>query len=69
MGQYDALSALQDAGVSLAGVPEEQQAVFASLTRDEVSVLTSVKGRLDGATEVAAHVLEEEGRHVGIIIH
>ncbi|MFC4119987.1 aroma-sacti cluster domain-containing protein [Nonomuraea zeae] len=69
MSQYDALTALQDAGVSLAEIPEEQQAIFASLTQTEVRVLTSVKDRLDAATEVAAHLVEQPGHHVGVIIH
>ncbi|MFC5826065.1 aroma-sacti cluster domain-containing protein [Nonomuraea insulae] len=69
MSQFDALTALQDAGVSLVEVPEEQQAIFASLTQTEVTVLTSVKDRLDAATEVSAHLLEQPGNHVGVIIH
>jgi hypothetical protein len=56
MTQFDALSVLQNAGVPLTDITEEQRAVFAGLTSDEVSVLTSVKGRLDAVTpDVAAH--------------
>jgi hypothetical protein len=54
---FDALAALRQAGNPVDLVTEEQRAVLAQLTEDEVAVLNSVKERLDAVSddEVEAH--------------
>jgi hypothetical protein len=48
---FDSLAALRAAGNPVDLLSEEQQAVFASLTEDEVAVLNSIKRRLDSVEE------------------
>ena len=56
---FDALSALRNAGNPVDLLTPGQRDVLASLTEAEVSVLNSVKERLDAASdaEVEAHML------------
>lgn len=55
---FDALTALAAAGNPVDLLSPSQRTVLAGLTEDEVSVLISVKARLDAASEaeVEAHV-------------
>lgn len=47
---------LESAGFTLSRMPEEQKAVLEGLTDDEVSVLTSIKQRLDATSpDVEGH--------------
>ncbi len=48
---FDSLAALRAAGNPVDLLSEEQQAVFAALTEDEVTVLNSIKRRLDSLEE------------------
>lgn len=58
MSQFDPLARLEQAGLG-SGITDEQRNVLATLSPDEVDVLTSVKQRLDAAgPEVAAHATE-----------
>jgi hypothetical protein len=54
---FDALTALREAGNPVDLLTTEQQAVLAQLTEDEVTVLNSVKQRLDAVSdaEVEGH--------------
>jgi len=54
---FDALAALRAAGNPVDMLSDAQLEVFASLTRDEVEVLNSIKRRLDAAEDedVIAH--------------
>lgn len=57
---FDALSALRAAGNPVDLLTEEQRAVLGQLTEEEVSVLNSIKERLDAASdnEVEGHDLK-----------
>jgi DNA-binding CsgD family transcriptional regulator len=57
---FDSLAALRAAGNPVDLLTEEQQAVFASLSEDEVALLNSIKMRLDSLeeSEVMAHDLK-----------
>lgn len=57
---FDALSALRAAGNPVDLLPEEQRAVLAQLSEEEVTVLNSIKERLDAASdnEVEGHDLK-----------
>lgn len=44
---YDALSALRNSGTPVDVLTDEQRAVFAGLSEDEVSVLTRVQSKLN----------------------
>ncbi|WP_327674151.1 aroma-sacti cluster domain-containing protein [Kitasatospora sp. NBC_00458] len=56
---FDALAALRQAGNPVDLLTEEQQDVLSRLTEDEVTVLNSVKQRLDAVSdaEVEGHSL------------
>jgi hypothetical protein len=55
--QPDPLRALEDAGVDLSAATEEQRAVLARLSPEELEVLLSVKRQLDeGAADTEAHI-------------
>ncbi|MFJ5880005.1 aroma-sacti cluster domain-containing protein [Kitasatospora cineracea] len=57
---FDALTALREAGHPIDFVPEEQRAVFASLSEEEVRVVNNLKARLDALadSEVEAQELK-----------
>lgn len=57
---FDALSALRAAGNPVDLLPEEQRVVLGQLTEEEVTVLNSIKARLDAASdnEVEGHDLK-----------
>ena len=59
---FDALSALRTAGNPVDILTDEQRAVLGRLTEQEVTVLNSIKERLDAASD---H--EVEGHDVNII--
>jgi hypothetical protein len=61
----DAMSELRSAGFAIDKLPEEQQRVLSSLTDEEVRVLTSVKGRLESAGDVEAHMTRPD--EIGVI--
>jgi hypothetical protein len=48
---FDSLAALRAAGNPIDMLSEEQREVFASLTEEEVTVLNSIKRRLDSLEE------------------
>jgi hypothetical protein len=57
---FDALSALRAAGNPVDLLPEEQRVVLGQLSEEEVTVLNSIKERLDAASdnEVEGHDLK-----------
>jgi hypothetical protein len=57
---FDALAALRSAGNPVDLLTNEQQAVFAALSEAEVTVLNSIKARLDELEEdeVVAHEIK-----------
>lgn len=59
---YDALSALRAAGHPIDFLTEEQRAVFAGLDEAEVTLLNSIKRRLDALPDA-----EVEGHEVKIV--
>jgi hypothetical protein len=61
MTDFDALARLDEAG-AIPGASEEQRRVLATLSEPEVSVLTSIKQRLEAAgPDVAAHIKGDGG--------
>jgi hypothetical protein len=62
MAEFDPIETLKAAGVPFDGVNDEERAVFASLSEDEVAVLTGLKARLDAAVgDVAVHSDDTSG--------
>lgn len=59
---FDALSALRAGGNPVDLLTEEQRAVLGGLTEEEVSVLNSIKKRLDAASDI-----EVEGHDLKIV--
>lgn len=58
----DSLQALEAAGIATGDLPEEQRQVLASLSDDEVRVITSVKSRLDEAAgDVQGYAMPTSG--------
>lgn len=56
MSEFDAIEALSQAGVPVQDVSEDERAVYASLSEEEVAVLTGLKARLAAASgDVEAH--------------
>lgn len=57
---FDALAALREAGNPVDSLSDAQREVFASLSREEVDVLNSIKRRLDALEEeeVSAHIIK-----------
>ena len=54
----DPLAVLEASGYALEALTQEQRAVLAALSAEEVSVLAGIKGRLDEAgPEVEAHLM------------
>ena len=54
----DPLAVLKASGYALEALTQEQRAVLAALSAEEVSVLAGIKGRLDEAgPEVEAHLM------------
>ncbi|MEW1718235.1 MFS transporter [Streptomyces sp. NPDC093109] len=62
------LSALAAAGIPTDKIPAGQREVLASLSADELAVLTSVKERIDAATAVQAHTEGKDDPVVGVVI-
>ena len=57
----DNMSELEAAGFPIDRIPEDQRSVLSSLSDEEVRVLTSVKQRLDAATDVEGHIRSDDG--------
>lgn len=55
MSEFNAIESLSQAGISVDDASAEERAVYASLSEDEVSVLTGLKTRLAAASDVEAH--------------
>jgi hypothetical protein len=57
---FDSLAALREAGNPVDLLTQEQRAVFAALTEEEVAVINSIKKRLDAIEDpdVEAHDLK-----------
>jgi hypothetical protein len=55
------MSQLEAAGFPIDRIPEDQRSVLSSLSDEEVRVITSVKQRLDSATEVEGHMRSDDG--------
>jgi hypothetical protein len=56
------MSELESAGFPTSRIPDEQKKVLSDLSDDEVSVLTSIKRRLDSAgSDVEAHMRSDDG--------
>ncbi len=57
---FDSLGALREAGNPVDLLTKDQQEVFASLTEEEVTLLNSIKRRLDAVEddEVTAHIVK-----------
>jgi len=54
--QNDQLAALEAAGFPIHAITEEQRAVFATLSEEEVALLVDLRARLDAVEpEVQAH--------------
>jgi hypothetical protein len=54
---YDALKALETAGIPVASLNDAQRAVVAELAPDEVAVVTKINSRLAAAgTDVEGHM-------------
>jgi hypothetical protein len=55
---FDPVRQLAEAGIDLRGVSDDQRAVIAGLTPEEVAMLISVHGRLNEQDpEVEAHII------------
>ena len=60
--QSDPLAALDAAGFPLQAITEEQRAVFATLSPEEVALLIDLRARLDAVEpEVQAHTVAGAG--------
>jgi hypothetical protein len=56
MSEFNAIEALAQAGIPVQDASEDERAVYASLSEDEVAVLTGLKARLAAADgDVEAH--------------
>lgn len=55
MSEFNAIEALAQAGIPVQQASEEERAVYASLSEEEVAVLTGLKARLAAASDVEAH--------------
>jgi hypothetical protein len=57
----DSLATLRSAGFAVDRMPQEQQRVLGGLSDDEISVLTSIKEKLDAAGgDVEAHRVADD---------
>ncbi len=62
MSEFDAIEALAQAGIPVQDASEDERAVYASLSEDEVAVLTGLKARLTAAnSDVEAHLDDNGG--------
>ncbi|HEV2344266.1 MAG TPA: aroma-sacti cluster domain-containing protein [Actinocrinis sp.] len=62
MSEFDAIEALAQAGIPVQDVSEDERAVYASLSEEEVAVLSGLKARLTAANgDVEAHELSNGG--------
>jgi hypothetical protein len=62
MSDFNAIETLSQAGISVQDASDDERAVYASLSADEVAVLTGLKTRLAAAnSDVEAHLDDNGG--------